>query len=216
MSRRYAVLGWGSLIWDLEILTPHVRLPWARSGGPRLPVEFSRISPKRKNGLVLCLDADAGATCATSAVLSVRTDLGAVIADLAARERASTGRIGGVCLETGAVHGRAPVTDIVRDWCREAGWTGAVWTDLPANFAEKTGTAFTLARAVAYLKTRTGENLDEAVRYIEEAPCETDTPLRRLLAVEPWWQAQAARMAGAVDPELEDAMTSRSRDIVSA
>ena len=56
MKGRFAVIGWGSLIWDLEILEPHVRLPWAMGGGPRMPMEFSRISPKRLMGLVVVLD----------------------------------------------------------------------------------------------------------------------------------------------------------------
>lgn len=193
-QHRYAVLGWGSLIWDLGTLAPHVRLPWVMQAGPRLPMEFSRVSAKRRMGLVVCLD-PAGVPCPTHAAASTRTSLRDVVADLARRERAPKRRIGGVCLATGAAQGREAIAMVLRDWCRAAGWTGAVWTDLLPNYAELLGEAFTIERGMAYLRTLSGESLDEAVRYIENAPATTDTPLRRRLSSDPWWRAQAARLA---------------------
>lgn len=198
MQRRYAVLGWGSLIWDLDDLAPHVRLPWAMGAGPRLPMEFSRISPKRRMGLVVCLDPELGVPCATHAVESIRGSLAETVTDLACRERAPESAIGGVCLASGAVQGRAAIAEVVREWCLATGWTGAVWTDLLPNYAEAAGEPWSLARAIAYLRRLTGESLDEAVRYIENAPATTDTPLRRLLIADPWWRAHAARLAGRV------------------
>ena len=61
---RYAIIGWGSLIWDLESLEPHVRGDWSMGAGPRLPMEFTRVSPKRKRALVVCLDAERTAPAA--------------------------------------------------------------------------------------------------------------------------------------------------------
>ena len=192
MRGRYAVLGWGSLIWDLDDLAPKVTLPWQMEAGPRLPMEFSRISPKRKMGLVVCLDAAVGVPCATHAIASERATLADVIADLAARERAPKDMIGGVCLATGHAQGRPEISDRVRDWSTQRGWQGAVWTDLRPNFAEHSDTAFSLGAALSYLRTLTGENLAEAVRYIHLAPATTDTPLRRALASDAWWQDQVA------------------------
>jgi len=191
----YAILGWGSLIWDLDNLAPYVRGGWALGAGPALPMEFSRISPKRKMGLVVCLDAEHGVACATSAIESVQDGIGEAVADLARRERAPEGRIGAVCLATGHIQGSsAGVAAIVALWCRETGRAGAVWTDLPANFAEHRGTPFSIGRGLAYLRTLAGESLDEAVRYIENAPATTDTPLRRALAAEDWWQTEVRRL----------------------
>ncbi|MFK7943583.1 MAG: hypothetical protein AB8B85_11815, partial [Paracoccaceae bacterium] len=184
----YAVLGWGSLIWDLDNLAPFVALPWQMEAGPRLPMEFCRISAKRKMGLAVCLDSVEGAPCATHAVVSRRDRLADVISDLAMRERAAEEMIGGICLTTGAVQGRAEIAGIVRDWCVSAGWTGAVWTDLRGNYAELRGQAFSIADAMTYLQSLTGESLDEAVRYIHNAPATTDTPLRRALVAEDWWR----------------------------
>ena len=86
------------------------------------------------------------------------------------------------------------ITDRVRQWCQAEGWAGAVWTDLPSNFPEHLGVGFSVPRALAYLGGLTGDSLDEAVRYIENAPAATDTPLRRALAGEDWWQAEVLRL----------------------
>ncbi|MEM1382988.1 MAG: hypothetical protein AAF713_03570 [Pseudomonadota bacterium] len=189
---QYAVIGWGSLIWDLDDLAPNVAGPWRMAAGPRLPVEFARVSRKRRGALALCLEERIGAPCATHVIASRRDGIGDAAADLAARERSPEEWIGAVCLASGHRHGSRPaVIDSVAAWCRDTGWAGAVWTDLPENFAAETGAPFTLDRAVAYLRTLRGDGLAEAVRYIEEAPLETATPLRTRLGADPWWQGLA-------------------------
>ena len=194
MLGRYAVIGWGSLIWDLDTLAPHVELPWLMQTGPELTMEFTRVSPKRKMGLAVCLDPENGVPCATHAIPSARGDIHAARADLAARERTTEPNIGALCIGTGLAEGNAAIIDIVRDWCLEHGWYGAVWTDISPNYAEHHGRPFDLDHAVAYLNGLEGESRDEAVRYIHNAPAETDTPLRRRLASETWWARDIARL----------------------
>lgn len=193
MEGRYAIIGWGSLIWDLETLTPQVELPWKFEAGPMLRMEFSRISAKRKQALAVCLDEEHGEDCPTHVVASRRSKLPQVIVDLAARERAPVERIGGVCLETGLRQGRRIFISDVRDWCVENGWQGAVWTDLGSNYMALQRQAFSIAGAIAYLRTLQGEKLEEAVRYITNAPITTDTPLRRALLEEHWWRDEMER-----------------------
>jgi len=190
-----AIIGWGSLIWDLEILEPQVAGPWRMAAGPRLPMEFSRISAKRKMGLAVCLDAEHGAVCMTHWIRSARGDVAAALDDLAARERAPGQMIGAVCALSGDRQGRPEIAEAVADWCDAVGVAGAVWTDLRSNYAEHRGRPFSIADAVAYLKGLSGESLDEAVRYIQNAPPATDTTLRRVLADDPWWRREAARVA---------------------
>ena len=105
--QRYAVIGWGSLIWDLDDLAPHVTGPWRMRAGPRLPMEFARVSPKRKMGLAVCLDETHGVPCRTHVIASLRRRLWRATIDLARRERASPRRIGAVCLESGGRAGAA-------------------------------------------------------------------------------------------------------------
>ena len=204
MQGRYAVIGWGSLIWDLEILFPHVEQPWQMNAGPKLPMEFSRISAKRKMGLAVCLDNVTGDPCPTHVIPSVRNTLVEAIEDLAARERAPFDRIGGVCLATGARQGRRYFSDLIGGWCEQHGWQGAVWTDLSSNFQVMQNRPFTTARAMEYLRTLRGESLNEAVRYIAFAPKTTDTRLRRALQDDPWWCELLAERGY---PLEEDAIT---------
>ena len=192
MKGRYAVIGWGSLIWDLEILTPHVETPWMMEAGPQLPMEFSRISAKRKMGLAVCLDSSMGDPCPTHVIPSTRETLVEAIDDLAARERAPFDRIGGVCLNTDARQGRRHFSDLVANWCEEHGWQGAVWTDLASNFQVLRNLPFSVARATEYLRSLQGESLNEAVRYIANAPGTTNTRLRRALESDPWWLERMA------------------------
>ena len=188
-----AILGWGSLIWDLDNLASKVAGDWRMGAGPRLPIEFSRISQKRRGGLTLVVDVNHGAMCLTHAVAHRGGDLATARADLAARERAAERHIGWA--DAGAVWSdEDPAAPLVRDWLPGSGYGGAVWTALPGNFAEESGRAFGLEAAEAHLRALSGEDHAEAVRYIHFAPAETDTPLRRHLAMRTWWQDAVARV----------------------
>lgn len=187
---KIAILGWGSLIWDLENLTPHTTGDWLMEHGPQLPMEFSRISPKRKMGLVVCLDPTHGVPCKTHVIQSSKSTIEEAIANLAARERAPLSLIGAVSGDMKT--GRMPtVCDAVSYWCLANNWDGAVWTDLEPNFKTHSGQDFSLTAGLAYLKTLSGESLDEAYRYIQSAPSQTDTPMRSALESNSWWQGLA-------------------------
>lgn len=184
-----AILGWGSLIWDLENLTPHTKGGWMMEAGPQLPMEFSRISPKRKMGLVVCLDPEVGVGCQTNVISSAKPDITQTIEDLAARERAPLDLIGAVHAD-GLFKGRmSEVTEAVASWCDANGWDGAVWTDLEPNFSAHTQQDFSIEAGIAYLRTLSGEHLVEAFNYIENAPPQTRTPLRTALAADEWWKS---------------------------
>ena len=190
MKQSYVILGYGSLIWDLDDLAPHVELPWFMHQGPALPMEFSRISPKRKMGLAVVLDPDHGDLCDTHAVRSTKQDIHVAADDLKRRERATDIRfIGAVCLRTGFARSHYPtITKRVASWCEQNQVHGAVWTDLPRNFDTHTGEPFTLEAGKTYLQSLTGAGLREAVRNIDNAPEATNTPLRRMLKADAWWQ----------------------------
>jgi hypothetical protein len=185
-----AILAYGSLVWDEECLAPHIHGGWRLGEGPRLPVEFCRISPKRKRALVLTIDPEQGHEVATSYTLSRRDDVAEAVADLAARERCDA-RFIGICHR----QRRGPTPDSplharIHAWLqRHQGIDAAIWAALPVNFHAETGRPFSHETAVAYLQTLTGDALKEAWRYITFAPAETDTPLRRFLARHHWWSA---------------------------
>lgn len=192
LAGRIAVIGWGSLLWDLDDLAPKVEGDWLMRAGPALPFEFSRISPKRKMGLALCLDPVHGRACPTHAIRSRRADIHAAAEDLRARERTAEARfIGAHCARTGFSRSRLPaVAALFADWCAATGAAGAVWTDLSSNFHEMSGEDFSIPAAMRWLRGLKGDSHEEAVRYIENAPATTATPLRDALAADPWWREQ--------------------------
>jgi hypothetical protein len=192
MTGAIAIIGWGSLLWDLENLAPHVSGDWAIDRGPLLPLEFVRVSPKRLDALTVVVDRDHGATCATSFRLSRQSEVSEAVANLAARERAAPEHIGFLCLKSGRLRSRLPeIAERMAAWLDETGLDAAVWTDLAGNFRERTGRDFSIAAAIDYLSALPEASMTEARRYIASAPAAVDTPLRRALETHDWWRAVA-------------------------
>ena len=189
MSQTIVIIGWGSLLWDLDNLEPHVSGEWARDGGPPLPLEFVRVSPKRLQALTVVIDHDHGVPCKTSYTRSHRNDPLDAVGDLAARERADPLNIGYVDVQSGSQRSKHDgVSATVAAWLDVKGYRAAVWTDLSGNFAEATGTSYSLEGAIEYLAALEGQSRVEAKRYIDSAPGAVDTPLRRKLDSHSWWR----------------------------
>ena len=189
MSQTIVIIGWGSLLWDLDNLEPHVSGEWARNAGPPLPLEFVRVSPKRLQALTVVIDHDHGVPCQTSYTRSHRNDPLEAVGDLAARERADPLNIGYVDVRSGDQRSKHDgVSDTVAAWLDAKSYRAAVWTDLSGNFAEATGTSYSLEGAVEYLAALEGQSQVEAKRYIDSAPGAVDTPLRRKLDSHSWWR----------------------------
>ncbi|MEM8821705.1 MAG: hypothetical protein AAGE90_19630 [Pseudomonadota bacterium] len=194
---RFAIIGWGSLIWDMDGLERHVTGDWAMGAGPALPLEFSRVSAKRLGGLAVCIDPEHGVDCPSHVIASRRGCLLRAAVDLARRERAPIRRIGIAWPRHGMLRSHVPgIGERFAAWCEASGWEGAVWTDLDRNFEAEKREPFGVPAAERHLAGLTGASRVEAVRYIEEAPRATDTPLRRHLAAQPWWQAAVREVLG--------------------
>ncbi|MEM7427589.1 MAG: hypothetical protein AAF441_15960 [Pseudomonadota bacterium] len=109
------------------------------------------------------------------------------VADLAERERAPLDRIG-FASHSGAWQSTvSQIEPHLEAWLRISEYDAAVWTDLPANFREETETPYSVGTAIEYLQTLRGNALLEAKRYIELAPQESMTALRRALHGDEWW-----------------------------
>ena len=185
---KIAVIGFGSLLWDLDDLAPKVSGEWKMYEGPILPLEFSRVSRKRHYALALVIDYGDGAPCPTCVIDSVRSKIGAAIVDLANRERMDPTNIGFVDRNTGESHShREETRNTLWNWIEDSNYDGAVWTDGERNFEALTGRAFSLQTAQDHLRSLQGISLEEARRYIRNAPARVETPLRRALENSPWW-----------------------------
>jgi hypothetical protein len=185
---RLAVIGFGSLIWDLDDLAPHVTGDWQMYYGPVLPLEFSLVSRKRQHALALVIDHADGLPCPTCVIDSMRESRQEAVTDLAARERTTIDNIGFVDQITGDSHSAHETTrETLWDWVQNSHYDGAVWADGTRNFEALTGRRFDLQAAMDHLWALSGDGLTEARQYIHNAPAEVDTPLRRALKDSSWW-----------------------------
>jgi|ERR1700687_5818126 len=183
-----AVLGWGSLIWCPGGL--RIKTKW-HSDGPRLPIEFARISGDGRLTLVIQPGAeDQPAYWA----LSEFDDLRDARRNLRERESSASEDIHWLTAEGQPV---ADIPAMVRESVR--GWlalrtqvNAAIWTGLTTNWQEKRGREFTPEDAVRYLKELESErdraaiSFNRAQEYVKNAPSLTQTRVRRAMQQEGW------------------------------
>ena len=81
MSKRIAILGWGSLLWDGDDHFDRWHDAW-KYDGPSLRLEFSRVSSSRLGALTLVIDPQHGSETTVAWCLSKRKDADDAVADL--------------------------------------------------------------------------------------------------------------------------------------
>jgi hypothetical protein len=182
---KIVILGWGSLVWDQGDIP--LKTEW-KIGGPELPIEFSRVSDRRKGALTLVIDPDNGENVPTRFAISKRTEIEDAICDVRTREETVVERIGYINLVDGSQRCNIypEASHAIRAWASKNSVDGVVWTDLPSNFVEKFNVQFSVKEAVRYLHDLPVGGTAEACKYIVKAPQEVDTPLRRALKDDPW------------------------------
>jgi len=191
---KHAILGWGSLLWDEGEYPLALGSEWT-AAGLTLPLEFSRVSNSRKGALTLVLDPENGADCAVSFAVSSRRDLEDVICDLRSREGTVSRRIGFIDRVSGGQRANVhPASaDRIHLWAEEHNLSSVVWTDLPSNFNDNGRGRFNLKAAEQYLQSQLDdEGARKAKEYIDRAPKEVQTPLRKYLESAEWWAMYGA------------------------
>ncbi|MFX1297126.1 MAG: hypothetical protein ACFFD2_20020 [Promethearchaeota archaeon] len=180
------ILGWGSLVWEQREM-PKIKGKW-QSGGPIIPIEFSRISASRKNILTLVIDPKNGTEVTTKYAISSRLDLSDAICDLRTREGTVVRYIGFVDLVNGIERCNVfpKLSNHIGSWAIDNGFDSVVWTDLPPNFKEKSGNEFSINNAVKYLHSLDEDAAKDARKYIINTPQEIQTKLRQFLNNNPW------------------------------
>ncbi|MBS6032518.1 MULTISPECIES: hypothetical protein [Pantoea] len=175
---KIACLGWGSLIWKSGALP--VASPW-HCDGPRVPIEFVRISEGGELATAICLNATpVPVLWAWLNTASLETACRA----LREREGIPDSREDGLGILTVTDTSAGPLAD----WARARGIEGLIWTALPACMAGVEGRIPALDEAVAYLQRLEGDTREHARRYIEQVPAQIDTAYRRAFAALPGWQ----------------------------
>ena len=181
---KIAFLGWGSLIWcprDLQI-----RGEWHRDG-PFLPVEFARISGDGR--LTLVLYPNANSVQVRWAYAEVNS-LDKAVGNLLQREETAQCRIGFILIkENKSCCQVVPeILNEIKGWSKKKKLDAAVWTDLPSNFEEERKKEFNGNNVIEYLKSLQGEKQQKAREYIEKAPPQIMTRMRRIIKKELGWE----------------------------
>jgi hypothetical protein len=179
---KIAILGWGSLLWDprdLQLASPFELI------GPRLPVEFCRISKNHR--LTLIIDETFGTLCRTYAAASGSETLDEAVENLRLREgMSSAADVGFVEItrqeRNAAATERHPhAVETIADWALNAGYDAAIWTALDSHFESRTQEPFSVNAAMRFLENleqQEPEAFERALDYIRRAPPATQTPVR--------------------------------------
>ncbi len=163
-----------------------------------------RLSSSRDGALTLVLvEAPLGAECTVSYALIDRAKLDDAVCDVRCREGCNLADVGYCRIDIDEARGRDPgVVTAIRAWGAKKKLDAVIWTDLPANFADKSDprAAYSIPAALAHLQKRTPKGKSFAAEYVWRAPDFVNTPLRATLQAAPWFVPPQAETGGASAP----------------
>lgn len=188
MQPQIAILGWGSLLWEVRPEFDEWHDNW-RPDGPSLKLEFSRVSSTRLGALTLVVDPEHGAPTGVAWCLSKRRDPDDAVADLRCREGCPIRYIARMNMVASApdqslAHEGA---NEIATWAHGRGLDVVVWTALPSNFTTEMKKPFSVREAIDYLRELEAPAKVKAAEYIWQAPEFVRTPLREAIEREPWF-----------------------------
>ena len=181
-----AILGWGSLIWCPGSL--RIRTAW-RLDGPRLPIEFARISRDGRLTLVIQLGTEDQTTYWAVSELEELSDARDNVRE---REGSKLEDIHYLDRDGRAAEGvPSEIARKMSEWLDGHGDVqAAIWTGLPSNWRETRGREFSAADAIRYLEElevaagRAKATYDRAREYVRNAPPGIETVAGRQCAHE--------------------------------
>ena len=187
---KIAILSWGSLIESGARRGLAMSGSW-NTGGPVLPIEFSRISQSgdKAGCLTLVIDEQNGVNVPTQFAVSSNTNLDLALANLRIVESIKPEfkyTVGYVNVlnntEREFSRSRHPVScNTIKEWARNNQFDAVIWTSLLSNFEKVTEIPFSVEAAIQYISHLTDPVMTRAFDYIRNAPVGVVTPLRRAL-----------------------------------
>lgn len=180
---KIAILGWGSLLWEPGAeFEKWIELPW-KNDGPKLKIEFSRISGSRKGALTLVIDEVNGTSSNVAWCLSKRDRLDDAISDLRSREGTTAANIAYVSVAEKPAELASLQNEIIA-WATKKKIDAVIWTALKSNFESEKGRPFSVEEALTHLKGLDDIGRARAAEYVRNAPRFVKTKLRSALAKE--------------------------------
>jgi hypothetical protein len=173
---KIAILAWGSVVWKPdtlgEQLVPLKDRPkddlYFERGGPKLPLEFSRISDDGR--LTLVIDEQHGESVPTRFAISERDKLPEAVTDLWIREKHFTGEPSAAAARSkddniigytdrsgrdasfNAHPNHKFAYELIMPWLQKSDFEAVVWTALASNYKIKRQCGFSVDDAINYLK----------------------------------------------------------------
>ena len=186
---RIAILSWGSLIKSGASRGLATSGEWF-SGGPVLPIEYSRISQSgdRRGCLTLVIDEKNGVDVPTRYAVSCHNNLDWALSNLRFVENITLKySVGYVNLinhtERGWARENHPIScNRITQWAQQHQFDAVIWTSLLSNFEKVLPMPFTTENAVNYVRTLPAVIQERAMEYIRNTPGEVMTPVRSVLS----------------------------------
>lgn len=175
---RIAIIGWGSLISCPGCLAMATK--WHRDG-PKLPVEYARVSRDKRLTLVLVRDVEEQPTLW---VESDFTNIADAKKNLQSREGAQPNDVGAWSI--GATPSD-PIASHLSIWCESKMIDAAVWTALSPKDVEGQERVMAVDEAVNYLRRLKEPEARKAEEYIRNTPSQINTAIRSRVRSELLW-----------------------------
>lgn len=175
---RIACLAWGSLVWNPGELSEYVPGGW-QADGPRLPVEFARVS--RNGRLTLVIVEQSALLQVLWAEMRIGT-LAAAVDALRLREGCAASAVG---VYPGSEN-RCGYRGIA-EWAGAKGFEHVIWTALGPKFSGGDSAPANAHAAVEYLRSLPADVSGLAEEYVRRAPQQIRTPFREVIERELQW-----------------------------
>jgi hypothetical protein len=177
-----AVIGWGSLIWCPGSL--RLKSRW-RCDGPKLPIEFGRISSGDRLTLILVKGVLVKGVKEQKTLwaLSDCANVKDACQNLADREMTSPNNVSSWETRQG-IPGKGPGKTIAQ-WCFEKGLDSAIWTSLSSKDRNNNNRLMSSDEVIAYLRSL--KDSKRAEEYIRNTPSQIDTAYRQRIRAELGW-----------------------------
>ncbi|WP_299010910.1 hypothetical protein [uncultured Tenacibaculum sp.] len=177
---KIAILGWGSLIWQPKSLFYDKKFGW-KEDGPKLPIEFSRIS---KNGrLTLVIDKEANLV-QTLYTLSNHDKLDEAILNLAIREGSKQSAIGYYNKKNNTfTPNNFEFKESIKKWIILKEFDAVIWTNLGVKFKYEINNIKVNIKPtdrLEYLKDLNKSKSSLAEEYIRKTPSQIKTQWRKV------------------------------------
>lgn len=162
----FICLGWGSLVWNPGDLA--IRGTW-NSGGPKVKVEYARVSKDGRLTLVL----DDSFSTSPTLWAEMRVDsVSDAIESLRKREGTATKFIGSWRLGDSS----PPSISNLHEWAVAKRADCVVWTALPPKFNGTNGRIPSLEEELEHLRALNAPASGEAEEYVRKTPAQIRTP----------------------------------------